>query len=410
MSFESYLQAATAQGPNRTLPGVVVIAANKSGITYEHASGTQSLDPTSPLASKPIAADTTMWIASCTKLLTAISILQCVEKGLLDLDADLSDSILPEFKEIKILTGFEGETPVYKKAERKITLRALLTHSSGFGYAGFDPKLDKEVRSRGGKIEMTGDLLEHISLPLVYEPCTAWSYGVGVDWAGLALERVTKQSLSAYMDANIINPLGMTRTSFKLLSRQDILAARSDMSMRLPDGTLIPSPTRFFPDDSKDDYGGAGLFSCPEDYVKVLIDLLQDDSKLLSTASKEELFKPQLSAESKIALNFLLYGNYEGNKNGEIGEKFLGGLPAGTEVGYSLGGLLVEDANGAGSNRRSKGALSWSGLPNLHWMVDREKGVALFYASQLLPPGDVKTSEAFGKFEEAVYQQQLQKL
>ncbi|PGH36541.1 hypothetical protein GX50_00577 [[Emmonsia] crescens] len=104
------------------------------------------------------------------------------------------------------------------------------------------------------------------------------------------------------------------------------------MSLRLPDGSLIPSPTLFFPDDSTDDYGGAGLFSCAEHYIKVLTDLLQDDSKLLSPATKEELFKQQLSAESKMAL---------------------------------------------------------------------------FYASQLLPPGDVKLSEAFGKFQEAIYQDKL---
>lgn len=99
-----------------------------------------------------------MWIASCTKLLTAISVLQCVEKGLLNLDADLSD-VLTEFKEIQILTGFENEKPVYKKPETKITLRGLLSHSSGFGYAAFDPRLAEEVRYRGGKIDMTGDLV-----------------------------------------------------------------------------------------------------------------------------------------------------------------------------------------------------------------------------------------------------------
>lgn len=215
------------------------------------------------------------------------------------------------------------------------------------------------------------------------------------------------QSLSAYMDTNIINPLGMTSTSFKLQSRQDIMAARSDMSLRLPDGSLICSPTRYFPDDAKDDFGGAGLFSCAQDYIKVLVDLLQDDSKLLSGASKEELFKQQLSTESKAALNFILYGDYEGNKSGEVGALFSGGLPVGTDVGYAVGGMVVDGANGAGPNRRGKGALSWSGLPNLHWMVDRERGVALFYGSQLLPPGDLKTAEAFGKFEEAIYKGEL---
>lgn len=179
------------------------------------------------------------------------------------------------------------------------------------------------------------------------------------------------------------------------------------MSMRLPDGSLIPSPARFFTDSAKDDYGGAGLFSCAQDYIKVLIDLLQDDSKLISLASKEELFKQQLSTESKAALNFQLYGDYPGNTNGEVGALFSGGLPAGTDLGYSIGGLLVVGADGAGPDRRGKGALSWSGLPNLHWMIDREKGVALFYGSQLLPPGDLKSAEAFSKFEEAVYKGEL---
>jgi CubicO group peptidase (beta-lactamase class C family) len=211
------------------------------------------------------------------------------------------------------------------------------------------------------------------------------------------------------METNIINRLGMTSTSFKLPSRQDIVAARSDMSLRLPDGSLICSPTRYFPDDSKDDFGGAGLFSCAQDYIKVLIDLLQDDSKLLSLTSKEELFKQQLSTESKAAMNHVLYGDYEGNTNGEVGMLFGGGLPTGTGVGYSVGGLVVDSANGAGPNRRGKGALSWSGLPNLHWMVDRERGVALFYGSQLLPPGDIKTAEAFAKFEEGIYKGELQR-
>ncbi|OBT82282.1 hypothetical protein VE02_09083 [Pseudogymnoascus sp. 03VT05] len=397
MTSETYLHEATGHGSDRTLPG----------ITYTFASGSQSLNPASPLFEKPFAVDTTMWIASCTKLLTAISVLQCVEKGLLNLDADLSH-VLTEFNEIQILTGFDdNEKPVYKKPKSKITLRTLLSHSSGFGYAGFDPRLKKEVQYRGGQIDITGDLMGHILLPLLYEPGTQWSYGVGLDWAGLAIERVTGQSLSAYMETNIINPLGMTSTSFKLQSREDILAARSDMSLRLPDGSLIPSPTRYFPEDSKDDFGGAGLFSCAQDYIKVLIDLLQDDSKLFSPTSKEELFKQQLSTGSKAALNFVLYGDYEGNTNGEVGMLFSGGLPPGTDVGYSVGGLLVDSANGAGPNRRSKGALSWSGLPNLHWMVDRERGVALFYGSQLLPPGDIKTAETFAKFEESIYKGEL---
>lgn len=86
--------------------------------------------------------DTTMWIASCTKLVTAISVLQCVEKGLLSLDDDVS-TILTEFKNPDILIGFKDDTgePIYEKAKTSITLRMLLTHHSGLGYTFLEPKL-----------------------------------------------------------------------------------------------------------------------------------------------------------------------------------------------------------------------------------------------------------------------------
>jgi CubicO group peptidase (beta-lactamase class C family) len=94
--------------------------------------------------------DTTMWIASCTKLMTAISVLQCVEKGLLDLDADVS-TILPEWKEAALLKGSEEGTgkPIIGTAKNKITLKRLLTHSTGIGYIWFDPRLQKWAKTEG---------------------------------------------------------------------------------------------------------------------------------------------------------------------------------------------------------------------------------------------------------------------
>lgn len=101
-----------------------------------------SLDPASVLSTTPITPDTTMWIASCTKLMTAIASLQCVERGLLNLDDDVS-SILPEFKTPQILIGFEDDSgkPILKDAKNKITLRLLLTHQTGLGYGFSQPEL-----------------------------------------------------------------------------------------------------------------------------------------------------------------------------------------------------------------------------------------------------------------------------
>jgi CubicO group peptidase (beta-lactamase class C family) len=83
-----------------------------------------------------------MWIASCTKLMTAISVIQCVEKGLLNLEDDIS-SILPEWKTRNVLVDFEEATgkPILREAKDKITIRMLLTHHSGMGYPFMKPEL-----------------------------------------------------------------------------------------------------------------------------------------------------------------------------------------------------------------------------------------------------------------------------
>lgn len=181
-SYEAYLKEATTPGPNRTLPGLAVIAVDGNGetltdhcvqhrtltlftgITYSHCAGTQSVDPTSALVDKPFTLDTTTWIASCTKLLTQISALQCVEKGLLTLDGDIAEHI-HELKTIKILTGFEEENgepekkPTYVEPRNKITLRQLLSHSAGFGYAPFDPKLQKEFEYHGKEQQINNKMV-----------------------------------------------------------------------------------------------------------------------------------------------------------------------------------------------------------------------------------------------------------
>lgn len=404
-SYEAFLKEATTPGPNRTLPGVAVIAVDGNGITYSHTAGTQSVDPESPLKDKPFTLDTTCWIASCTKLLTQISALQCVERGLLTLDGDISEHI-HELKDIKILTGFEDEDgekekkPVYTEAKNKVTLRQLLSHSSGFGYAPFDPKLQKEFEYHGKEVNITDDMFKAILQgPLMFEPGTSWTYGTGIDVAGQAVERVTKLSLEEYFQANIFKPLGMNNTSFRLTP--ELKANRADMTLRPPGQTeLMQSPTRYFSDDVKIDAGGAGLWSCPSDYAKVLSALLKTPSPLLKPESLDLLFTGQLSPSAKKTLHYTLFGPYPGNEDGLIGNMFHGAtLPQGTPVDYSLGGIIATDGVPGG---RSGNAVAWGGLPNLVWTLDRERGRGILYASQLLPPGDTITGKAAGRFEREV--------
>jgi CubicO group peptidase (beta-lactamase class C family) len=262
-------------------------------------------------------------------------------------------------------------------------------------------------------------------LPLLYEPGTAWSYSVGLDWAGEIVARANNTTLGSYMSQHIFQPLGMNSTTFHLSDRPDIATRRADMTMRTPMG-LINSPTRIWSEKYKEDHGGGGLYSCPSDYVKLLTALLRKDCPLLKPESLDELFRPQLSAASKAALHYTLYEsdvgpNYKPGgvgmspmpvEEGQANYGLTGNLPKEGDVDYALGGLVNraeihaqgEKMGGKAEGvRRKKNAMAWGGLPNLHWVLDREEGLGMFYASQVLPPGDRPSSDTWRRFEEAVH-------
>lgn len=382
-------------------------------IFYSKCFGTKSLNPESPLSKAPLTPDTTMWIASCTKLLTSICILKLVEQGILNLDDDVAETGLPELKGKQILTGFdENDDPIYKPATGKITLRLMLSHQSGIGYGFFQPLLIKfietQAKKTGKKPLDGGDVRSIFDLPLLSEPGTEWAYGCNLEWAGLLLTRKTGKTLQQFMDENIFQPLGMINTTFRLEQREDIKNARPDMALRVPGvGNLVPSPTRYWPDYAKDDMGGGGITGSPADYMRVLQAILRNDGTLAKPETIDMLFEPQLSQPVVERMHQLLY-------NFKDVEALSTNLPKSANITHALGGMLnqeavVGDVFGNGGPRRSKGSLNWGGLPNLMWMIDREKGIALFFGSQLLPPGDNPSIDAWRRFEEAVYSGEIGK-
>ena len=135
-AIEEKFQAAT-HGPNRIIPGVVLATANQD-TTWTKSFGAVSIEE----GAADMKDDALMWVASCTKLMTTVAVMQCVEKGLFTLDEDISH-ILPEWKSPDVLTGFEEKTgePILRKATKIITPRQLMTHSSGMGYDIFNPHL-----------------------------------------------------------------------------------------------------------------------------------------------------------------------------------------------------------------------------------------------------------------------------
>lgn len=233
-------------------------------------------------------------------------------------------------------------------------------------------------------------------MPLTFEPGTSWQYGVSTDWAGLIFPKLTGLTLGEYFEAHIFGPLGMNTTSFRITP--EITSHRSEMTLRV-DGTLVSDNKD--PIDYGYDSGGAGLWSSTGVLVRVLSDLLKEDSKLLSAKGKDLLFTPSLTKSCKMALNSALWDQYPGNEDGKLGSIFHGpALPHNTLVDYALGGLITEENI---KGRRRKGTMSWVGIGNLYWTVDREAGRALFWGNQLLPGGDPISGAAFVRFEEAVY-------
>lgn len=235
---------------------------------------------------------------------------------------------------------------------------------------------------------------------MLFNPGTSWKYGIGSDWAGKMVERVTGLSLGDFMYQNIWQPLGMTLTSFRLLERPDIQARQADLSVRGAGGAVFPHPAPFMPVDTPTDHGGGGVYSCPRDFIKVLVACVTSDPKLLTPASYDLLCEPSLSAESAANLNETRKAMYAAADAAVEAMGLRMPIPAPTHMSWAPGGMVVaKDVPGG----RKAGSISWGGLPNLSWVVDRASGVALLYASQLLPPGDKLTAQVVRQLEAEVY-------
>ncbi|KAL6228678.1 hypothetical protein BDW75DRAFT_226482 [Aspergillus navahoensis] len=405
--FEQRMEEAVRNGE---IPGAVLVAGDKEGkFRFEKAFGYRSLkDPSNPV---PMELDAVMWFASCTKLVTTIAAMQCVERGLLKLDDDVSE-ILPELKGLKILTGFEedadgNDKPVLVDNVKPITLRHLLTHSSGLAYDFFNPVMTR-YRTWQKKplpsLNVQGDLKEAYLFPLLFAPGEGWEYGVGIDWAGFMVERVANMSLEDYFQQHIWAPLGVKSFSFHPWTKPELMAKMTDMSeregnMKTSFGTPADSNRKvvhrlkeeLWNSSLEDCSGGAGGHGAPFDYEKMLHSILVDDGKLLKTATVDEMFKPQLTNSAREALMEIL-------KVPESNAIF-GGLPLGAKVDWGLGGIMLLQDTAS----KKKGTIVWGGYPNLTWFIDRAGGVAGIYGSQLCPPGDEKSIELYQQWEEEIY-------
>lgn len=238
------------------------------------------------------------------------------------------------------------------------------------------------------------------------QPGTSWIYGANFELLSRLIERLSgAPSLGAYMKEHIWDPLGITHATFHLASRPDMKDQLMDMSTRDADAKVVPSALGNWWADRTFDSGGAGMYITPGDYAKVLCAILRDDGALLKPATMELLFEPQLGPEVQQTFESTLYDNGGA-------PVFSSGLPRSAKTTQALGGTVCRedvygDVNGGEGKRRNKGSLNWGGLPNMLWMVDRERGVGMVWGTQLMPTGDGGVLGGWRRAEEGVYASNL---
>lgn len=362
--------------------GAVAMLGNGAGETYARAFGVRDL-----AIGAPMAVDTIFQIASMTKAVASVGALMLVEQGKLSLDAPIG-GLLPELADPQVIDGFGDDGTVrLRPAKRPITLKHLLTHTSGFGYDFMSADM---ARARGDTPAVMGARSSLIS-PLLFDPGDRWEYGISTDWAGLAIEAATGERLDAWLDANLIAPLGMTDTSFFPTPEQRARAAT--LYANTPSG-LMPMPLEIGGGPEAEFVaGGAGLWSTAPDYLRFC--------RLILNGGMHEEAR-MLSAETVALLTANQIGGLRAGKMDSIMPELSGpfDLYPDMHTGWSLAFLTNPET---GPHGRSPGSLAWAGIANCYYWIDRNSDVAGVFMSQLLPFGDPQVLAALGALEAMAY-------
>lgn len=368
------------------VPGVVAMITDREGNIYEGAAGERTLG-----SGVPMTLDTTFALFSTTKAITGTAVLQCVEEGLLDLDAPAA-TYVPDIGELKVLDGFDaGGNPVLREPKRDITTRMLLLHTAGFGYDFFNESYNRLSQEHGQPSVITCSKAA-LTTPLLFDPGEKWEYGTNIDWAGQVVESIRGQRLGDVMRQRIFEPLEMADTAFTMSpSMKDRLAP---IHQRESDGSLTPLIGFELPAEPEVHMGGHGLHGTVGDYMKFIRMWLNDGA-----GTSGRVLSPETVAA---AVQNGLEGQHVGLLPGVLptlsnDAEFFPGVPKGWAYSF----MTNEEVAPTG---RPAGSLAWAGLANLYYWIDRQTGVGGFWATQILPFADAGSINGYLEFETAVYQ------
>jgi methyl acetate hydrolase len=367
------------------VPGVVAAVTNREETLFEASFGRRALNGETAMSF-----DTVCWLASMTKSLVGAAAMQLVEQGRLELDAPAA-KVIPELATFQVIDGWDagGELRL-RPQKRAMTLRHLLTHTSGFVYDTWNPDIARLARERNLPRAGSGQEIA-LRVPLAFDPGERWEYGIGIDWAGKMIEAASGMRLGAYLKKNLFEPLGMHSTAFRITP--EMRARKATVHNRAEDGSLAPGSFEV-PQDPEFEPGGGGLYSCAGDYLRftrMILNRGEGNGNRVLRPQTVDLMSRNAMGSARVAL--LKSYNLALSRDAE----FFPGVPK----SWGLSFMINEEAAPTG---RSAGSLAWAGLSNCYFWIDPAKGIAGVYLTQILPFIDVKSFPLFLDFEAAVYQ------
>jgi methyl acetate hydrolase len=366
----------------KDIPGVVALVTDRKGVIYEGAFGVADVG-----TGRALKTDALFRIASMTKPITSVALMQLVEQGKIALD-DPAEKYLPELKNPMVVESFDAKTGDYKlrPASKPATVRNFLTHTSGLAYP-FTSAIYRDFKPKAGETYAFGG-------PMLFDPGERWHYSTSTDVVGRLVEVVSGQKLEDYFHDHIFVPLKMNDTSYnvpeakgpRLVAQQQRDGAKMDgpVVLQIPPlvGLTIANPI-----------GGGGLASTADDYGRFMRMVLNggelDGARVLKAETIALMEQNQIGAVSVPALKTALPRSADFTFIADGRDK------------WGLGFLITVDQL---PGMRSPGSLSWGGINNTYFWIDPARGIAGTIMMQYLPFADAKALAAYRAFELGAYQ------
>lgn len=346
----------------RDISGAVTLVARRGKIAHFEAHGLMDIE-----SKKPMAKDAIFRMASMSKVVTGVATLMLVEEGKIRLSDPVS-KFIPEFKDLKVAVAKEARPvppgqpvpePEYYvvPANREVTIRDLLTHTSGLVSGGIGSRQAQKLAPRKPEDRLSDYIPRLAAVPLDFQPGSQWNYSglAGFDTLGRVVEVVSGMSYDQFLKQNIFDPLGMKDTAF--FQPEEKQPRRVTLYRRTPDGlqkndnqNLLVSSTYFS--------GAGGLMSTAEDYLQFAQMLVNG-----GVLNGKRFLGPRTVE--------LMASNHVGDMfNGKLGRPAHG-------MGFGLSVCVIQDAVAAGL-RLSNGSFGWDGAFGTQvWIDPKEKMVSL---------------------------------